>query len=110
MIPSVRLCRSRGYAVDAAQTHPAIHAVSIPLEGRVLGTTAALTVFGLPHELPAKVPKDVLAALRAAGAEITRRLTSAGAMNTPEPSARARITKPVRTTPKPPKSDSRARA
>jgi len=101
VIPSVRLCRTRGYAVDAAQTHPAIHAVSIPLEGRVLGTTGALTVFGLPHELPAKVPKDVLAALRAAQAEITHRLTSAGAMNAPEQTAAPGKRRPAKTAGKP---------
>jgi DNA-binding IclR family transcriptional regulator len=49
----VARCRKSGYAADWGGTHPSLHAVSIPLP--LPGVEdAALTVFGLPEECPAR--------------------------------------------------------
>jgi IclR family acetate operon transcriptional repressor len=74
ILKRITFCRKHGYATDFAETHPSIHALSIPLHLRPLKTAAAITLFGLPSELPRNRFKDLLTSLQSTVAEIENSL------------------------------------
>lgn len=61
----VRFCRQRRYAMDPGETHPSVHALSVPLDLGFPDSPAALTAFGLPDELPARIAPSLVQKLRA---------------------------------------------
>jgi DNA-binding IclR family transcriptional regulator len=70
ILKRVAFCRRNGYATDFAETHPSIHALSIPVRLGPLRTTGAITLFGLPGEVPRSRIKLLLGHLRSTVAEI----------------------------------------
>lgn len=61
----IRHCRLHRYAMDFSETHPSIHALSVPLDLGFPDSPAALTVFGWPNELPVKSIPVTVQKLRA---------------------------------------------
>jgi len=64
ILKRVAFCRRHGYATDFAETHPSIHALSVPVHLGPLNTTGAITLFGLPGEVPRGRIKELLAHLQ----------------------------------------------
>jgi DNA-binding IclR family transcriptional regulator len=60
----IAFCRKHGYATDFAETHRSIHALSVPVCLEPLNTTGAITLFGLPGEVPRSRIKKLLARLQ----------------------------------------------
>lgn len=61
----IRFCQQHGYAADLAETHPVIHALSVPLNLAFPDSPAALTVFGWSGEMPNKAIPPIVQKLRA---------------------------------------------
>ena len=72
----IRCCRLRRYAADLGETHSSVHALSVPLDLGFPDSPAALTVFGLPDEVPAKSVPAIVQKLRAALREIEMSLAT----------------------------------
>lgn len=65
ILKRVAFCRRHGYATDLAETHRSIHALSVPVRLDPLNTTGAITLFGLPGEMPRSRINELLARLQA---------------------------------------------
>ena len=72
----IHFCRQRRYAADLGETHPSVHALSVPVDLGFVDSTAALTAFGLPDEVPAMSAPAVVQKLRATAREIGASLTT----------------------------------
>lgn len=79
----LRFCRLRHYAMDLGETHPSIHALSVPLDLGFPDSPASITVFGLPDELPAKAAPAIGQKLRSASRSIEASLAAGGSLPTP---------------------------
>jgi DNA-binding IclR family transcriptional regulator len=73
---AIQTCKERGYASDLGQTHPKIHAISIPLPLPPLEVIGALTAVGSPEQLPASDAVTTLEALKNRKREIERSLSA----------------------------------
>jgi DNA-binding IclR family transcriptional regulator len=74
ILKRIAFCRRHGYATDFAETHRSIHALSVPVRLDPLNTTGAITLFGLPGEVPRSRIKDHLARLHSTVREIEKAL------------------------------------
>lgn len=66
----IREVRKHGHTTDLGETRSFVHAVSIPVELPFFGATAALTVIGLPEDIPADRVKTLVRAMQRTRREI----------------------------------------